>query len=49
LVEESSGKVVAGTKRGPNMKEDFCLDWNRVARWFIFKSKIPIWVNFGVP
>jgi hypothetical protein len=19
----------------------------RVARWFIFKSKIPIWVNFG--
>jgi hypothetical protein len=20
----------------------------RVARWFIFKPKIPIWVNFGV-
>jgi hypothetical protein len=20
-----------------------------VARWFIFKAKIPIWVNFGVP
>jgi hypothetical protein len=21
----------------------------RVARWYIFKPKIPIWVNFGVP
>jgi hypothetical protein len=21
----------------------------RVARWFIFKPKIPIWVNFGGP
>jgi hypothetical protein len=21
----------------------------RVARWFVFKQKIPIWVNFGVP
>jgi hypothetical protein len=21
----------------------------RVARWFIFKPKIPVWVNFGVP
>jgi hypothetical protein len=20
---------------------------NRVARWFVFKPKIPIWVNFG--
>jgi hypothetical protein len=24
-------------------------DWNRVARWFVFKPKIPIWVNFGGP
>jgi hypothetical protein len=23
--------------------------WTRVARWFIFKPKIPIWVNFGGP
>jgi hypothetical protein len=22
---------------------------SRVARWYIFKTKIPIWVNFGVP
>jgi hypothetical protein len=22
---------------------------SRVARWFIFKPKIPIWVNFGGP
>jgi hypothetical protein len=22
---------------------------NRVARWFVFKPKIPIWVNFGEP
>jgi hypothetical protein len=21
----------------------------RVARWFLFKKKIPIWVNFGGP
>jgi hypothetical protein len=21
----------------------------RVARWFIFEPKIPIWVNFGLP
>jgi hypothetical protein len=21
--------------------------WCRVARWFVFKPKIPIWVNFG--
>jgi hypothetical protein len=21
----------------------------RVARWFIFKPKIPIWINFGGP
>jgi hypothetical protein len=22
---------------------------DRVARWFIFKRKIPMWVNFGGP
>jgi hypothetical protein len=22
---------------------------NRVARWFVFKSKIPMWVNLGCP
>jgi hypothetical protein len=22
---------------------------SRVARWFVFKTKIPIWVNFGGP
>jgi hypothetical protein len=22
---------------------------SRVARWFVFKPKIPIWVNFGGP
>jgi hypothetical protein len=22
---------------------------NRVARWFVFKPKIPIWENFGGP
>jgi hypothetical protein len=26
----------------------FISDINRVARWFIFKPKIPIWVNFGM-
>jgi hypothetical protein len=25
------------------------VDWIRVARWYIFKPKIPIWVNFGGP
>jgi hypothetical protein len=24
-----------------------CRIWYRVARWYIFKRKIPIWVNFG--
>jgi hypothetical protein len=24
-------------------------DMTRVARWFIFKPKIPIWVKFGCP
>jgi hypothetical protein len=23
--------------------------WTRIARWFLFKPKIPIWVNFGGP
>jgi hypothetical protein len=23
--------------------------FGRVARWFVFKQKIPIWVNFGRP
>jgi hypothetical protein len=23
--------------------------WTRVARWFVFKPKIQIWVNFGEP
>jgi hypothetical protein len=23
--------------------------WSRAARWFLFKPKIPIWVNFGGP
>jgi hypothetical protein len=22
---------------------------SRVARWFVFKPKIPLWVNFGGP
>jgi hypothetical protein len=25
------------------------LNQTRVARWFVFKPKIPIWVNFGGP
>jgi hypothetical protein len=27
----------------------YFLDLTRVARWFIFKPKIPIWVTFGGP
>jgi hypothetical protein len=27
--------------------DEFVFD--RVARWFIFKPKIPLWVNFGKP
>jgi hypothetical protein len=27
-------------------KEKFVAPGDRVARWFIFKPKIPIWVNF---
>jgi hypothetical protein len=25
------------------------VDTDRVARWYIFKPKIPFWVNFGGP
>jgi hypothetical protein len=28
------------------LKEIFSV-LSRVARWFVFKPKIPIWVNFG--
>jgi hypothetical protein len=31
---------------GPHTRK---LGTTRVARWFIFKPKIPIWVDFGVP
>jgi hypothetical protein len=27
----------------------FAGDFTRVARWFLFKPNIPIWVNFGGP
>jgi hypothetical protein len=27
----------------------FAGNLSRVARWFVFKPKIPIWVNFGGP
>jgi hypothetical protein len=27
----------------------FCRSFASVARWFSFKRKIPIWVNFGGP
>jgi hypothetical protein len=31
-----------------NVFGDF-LFWTRVARWFIYKQKLPIWVYFGGP
>jgi hypothetical protein len=31
------------------MNKDRLILQSRVARWFIFKPKIPIWVNFGGP
>jgi hypothetical protein len=34
------------TKNWPNNEYS---DHNRVAKWFNFKPKIPIWVNFGGP
>jgi hypothetical protein len=30
-----------------NLKNVQLCMWSRVARWFVFKPKIPIWVNFG--
>jgi hypothetical protein len=32
----------------PVCPRDSLHDETRVARWFVFKPKIPIWVNFGV-
>jgi hypothetical protein len=29
--------------------ESFAAYVGRVARWFVFKPKIPIWINFGGP
>jgi hypothetical protein len=37
----SPKKVIAGYQK--------CKLLRRVARWFVFKPKIPIWVNFGRP
>jgi hypothetical protein len=30
-------------------ESSFFLLQSRVAKWYIFKPKIPIWVNFGGP
>jgi hypothetical protein len=43
-----------GTNHGGDVKEKRNMHSQimvkiRVARWFLFKSKIPIWVNFGRP
>jgi hypothetical protein len=32
-----------------NFSTFYIIVQSRVARWFIFKAKIPIWVNFGGP
>jgi hypothetical protein len=34
---------------GTAMKRARALQRPRVARWFVFKPKIPIWVNYGGP
>jgi hypothetical protein len=44
-------KKIDVKKSHPDIKKTFqkgvsCL-YGRVARWFVFKPKIPIWVNFG--
>jgi hypothetical protein len=31
----------------PKNAYTYCALFTRVARWFLFKPKIPIWVNFG--
>jgi hypothetical protein len=31
------------------VEKRYCLRGARVARWFVFKPKIQIWVNFGGP
>jgi hypothetical protein len=36
---EKGGPTLTATGRG--------IKWQWVARWYIFKPKIPIWVNFG--
>jgi hypothetical protein len=40
--------VDATTERGEEQKKFSTID-HRVARWFLLKSKIPMWVNFGGP
>jgi hypothetical protein len=44
--------LVYGTKKNLASLISFVQDktlGSRLARWFVFKPKIPIWVNFGGP
>jgi hypothetical protein len=36
-------------KEKPELNTCSAIERSRVARWFVFKPKIPIWVNFGGP
>jgi hypothetical protein len=46
-------EVLASLRRSRRRRTRFLLHHfqvlSRVARWYIFKPKIPIWVNFGGP
>jgi hypothetical protein len=44
----ASGRITTHDKIGDVTKNPFPA-FVRVARWFVFKPKIPIWVNFGGP
>jgi hypothetical protein len=43
------GDFLQNTSKIFHSKEVSHFKWvvSRVARWFVFKPKIPIWVNFG--
>jgi hypothetical protein len=43
----TSGKVVLERDRFATYCAKSNLELTRVARWFVFKPKIQIWVNFG--
>jgi hypothetical protein len=52
LLEDVAGSLRHPVSAMPGLPQTHAqgvLEPIRVARWFVFKPKIPVWVNFGGP